>query len=558
MLDKITLRTKLTLLSAVAIAALLTAFIVGLVGIRSGVSGVADIGRHRLPSVIALGALRGHQLALKASTYEAALWERDTEAQEQFAGIAREKRALRAHADEARKAYETIPKSAEEAELWAKFVGEWDAWCRVDSEIIGLIEALAANKEGTSQAELFQKYYVLGGQQRKSYLQAEKLLGDVVQLNAHNVEDQTQAAERSTGLAQQIMFALGPASIALLALLAISVSRSILRQVGGEPKIAVGVTRAIAGGDLSMAIPTRAGDDVSLLASLAYMQQRLRSLIGQVLESATQLTASARALADGVREISARAASENMAANRTAGAVEQIDSHIASVSSAAAAAQHLAEEAGLLARQGASAVADTHTEMECIASTLSTASRDVEQLGVQSHAISGIVVTIKEIADQTNLLALNAAIEAARAGEAGRGFAVVADEVRRLADRTTSSTGEITSMIATIQQGVAEAVADMKDTASRVSSGIGLADQASQTMGNIAAGSARASTAVSEITESLRGTSESLPDITSSMTNIVSLVEQTGASAERMLATAAQIDHLSGRLAESAGLFRIG
>lgn len=157
------LRQKLLMLGAVAIVALVVAVISGILGIREGISGVQEIGRHRLPSVIAIQGIREVQVALKSSTYEAALWENDPDAQEQFDTIAKDKLAAWANIEGIWKRYEAIPRSAEEDALWQEFVKEWNTWKKFDQDTIALIQSLAANKEMARQKELFQKYYMLGG-----------------------------------------------------------------------------------------------------------------------------------------------------------------------------------------------------------------------------------------------------------------------------------------------------------------------------------------------------------------------------------------------------------
>ncbi len=557
MLSRASLKLKLLLLSGLGMMALTAAVLTGVLGIRSGIEGVREIGRDRLPSVLALQALRQSQIALKASTYEAGLWERDTESQDQFATIARDKQRAWAQIGDVWQRYESIPKSAEEAQLWSKFGLEWDRWKKIDHDIIELILALAANKDAAMQAELFQKYFMLGAEQRKYYQSSEQLLDEVLALNAKHVQDETQRAEHTTTLAQTIMVSVGAAAIVALLALALAITTHILREMGGEPAAAVGVTRRIAEGDLSMPVPLRPGDQTSLLASLSQMQAQLRSLIGHVRESADELSQSSRDLARDASQVAHSDAEKGAAATATAAAVEEITGRLVHISESAQTARGLSDQAGALSSQGESVVDAAATEMERISSSVRESSDQLQKLGEQSNEISNIADVIKTIADQTNLLALNAAIEAARAGEHGRGFAVVADEVRRLAESTAASTDKITSTIRAIRAGVAESAARMLGVRDQVDSGVMGMRAASTTMGSIRSGAQDANTAVGRITESLQDGNRKLREIRIRMDNIVGMVAESTGSVQTIATSAQSMDQMATHLVAAVQRFKI-
>jgi methyl-accepting chemotaxis protein len=554
MLSNASLRFKLILLSGLGVVMLILVAVTGTLGIRSGIDGVQEIGRGRLPAVLALQKLQELQIALKSSTFEVALWENDPEAQDMFGDIAKDKRRLWKNVEGTWSAYEGIPKSAEETALWQKFAAEWAVWLKTDDAVIVLIDSLATNKDAAQQKQLFAKYYELGGQQRQSYLKAEKLLKEVVDFNAANVESVTQKAESATRFAQKLMMGGALLAIVLTLALAAAVTAGILRQMGGEPAEAVAITKRIASGDLTVAI---LGDEQSLLGALASMQHHLRDLICGVLASADELTRSAHALAGDVGKVARNGQKERSAANETASEVQAIAGRVSGMGDSAETARQLSERAGDLSRTGQSVIDSAVGEMGLISETVSHSAELIQNLGEYSSQITSIVGVIKEIADQTNLLALNAAIEAARAGEQGRGFAVVADEVRKLAERTGQSTQEITQMIDTIQNGVGEAVASMQGVSKRVEGGVRLVRDSATTMQVIHAGAREASSAVGDITHALHEGNSNLQTIEERMCNIVAMVNKNSEAVEDMSGSARRIDELADELVRSVRIFRI-
>ena len=557
MLANLSLRLKLALLSGLGGAALLVTLFFAVFGINSGIHGVEEIGRQRFPSVIQLQKLRELQVALRSGTYETALWENDTEAQERFAQIAKDKRALWRQVDGVWRAYEAIPKQAEETALWRKFAPQWEKWRKVDEKVIALLDALAANKDPEQQKKHFETYLMLGGEQIALFQDAETSLAQLSALNQRNVQQVTAEAERKTRLARDMVIGVSVVALTVPLLLAALISRSILRQMGGDPARAKAIVGRIAAGDLSQPIPLRNGNDGSLLASMAHMQAELRSLIGRVLEDSRQLAAAAAAVSSDVTRLGDNGQEERHAAEETARVVATIAEHLEQVGRSALSARDLSLEAGRLSDDGQNVINQARNEMTHSADAVQQSSGVIEQMGGHSQQIAEIVNVIKDIAGQTNLLALNAAIEAARAGEQGRGFAVVADEVRKLSESTASSTGEITGVINAVQQGVNNAVAGMSSASLRVAEGVARAQDATETMLRIHAGAQAASEAVEQISRALNEENANLKEIQQRMSNVVQMVNNNADAIGTVALSARRMDELANSLATAVSRFQL-
>jgi len=293
----------------------------------------------------------------------------------------------------------------------------------------------------------------------------------------------------------------------LTLIMAIGLGLLIGRSVGSRIADLLGqvVTRAsaIADGDMTGEKLESVGDDeiADLTGAMNRMQGSLAQMIHSVMSSSDQVSSAAEELSANATESALAGEDQRRQTELVKGAMEEMGLAVNAVADISRQAAQQSEEAANRAKSGGKVVEQTVCTMEQIAKETERVAGQVDQLGKRSQEIGKIVGVIDEIADQTNLLALNAAIEAARAGEQGRGFAVVADEVRKLAERTATATKEITTMISNMQAETKKAVGAMKDGGARVNSGVATAVEAGKSLHEIIAAAERVGEMVKAITE---------------------------------------------------------
>ena len=322
-------------------------------------------------------------------------------------------------------------------------------------------------------------------------------------------------------------------------------------------RLAVGAD-TIPSGDLTVRIDLNCKDELMQVAdSFNKMAIAVNNTVRNVRSHADAVSGAAERTANSSGEIARSSQSQSEAASSMAAAVEETTVGIDHISTNAREAREISARSGELSAQGGDLVQTVVVEMGEISRAVTASASAVEELGRRSDEISSIVEVIKEIADQTNLLALNAAIEAARAGEQGRGFAVVADEVRKLAERTGKSTQQISSMIVSIQDETQAAVEAMKAGVAKVGRGVELTSQAGDAMAEVRRGADQVVDVVRDISEALREQTAASTDIARNVETIAQMAEENSAAVAENHATTEQLEKLAAALQSEVARFRV-
>jgi methyl-accepting chemotaxis protein len=389
--------------------------------------------------------------------------------------------------------------------------------------------------------------------------QADRLTSQLESLEKvvrEHLAESVQAATTEINRAQGLNTWLGAAVGVLMVGSGLMLYRTLIRTLGGEPGFAARSTQRIAGGDLTQDIKIRPGGHGSLLASISGMQDSLRTIIRGIGDSADELTASAHGIASAANQVSTAVNSQSDKSAAMAASIEEMAVSISRITESAAGAHQRAVDARGLSDAGQAAVTEAIGEMDGISAAVMTTAESVKALGERSEQISRIVNVIREIAEQTNLLALNAAIEAARAGEQGRGFAVVADEVRKLAERTTRATEEIKATVDSVRDGTARVVTEMSNGSDRAQAGVVLIRRAGESMREIHDGVEQVMNAAEEISASLREQNQANQDIANNAEGIARMTDETSAVVTAVAKSADQLKELAVSMSASVHRFK--
>jgi methyl-accepting chemotaxis protein len=383
------------------------------------------------------------------------------------------------------------------------------------------------------------------GQYKNAIHQTETLVADFSKLMHKDLDEMVTATHRDAKTFRLIIGILAVVSASLATLLAILITRSITAPL----HTLVTAATTIAAGDLTTHLAVTSNDETGqLTAAMKAMTENLRTIIGQVTGTASQVAAAATQLNATAGTIAAGAEDVAAQSGTVATAGEEMSATSGDIAQNCQMASEGAQRASQSASDGAQVVERTVVVMGQIAEKVLETAKTVESLGARSDQIGNIIGTIEDIADQTNLLALNAAIEAARAGEQGRGFAVVADEVRALAERTTRATREISVMIKAIQSETKGAVLAMEQGVQQVEAGTEEAAKSGNALREILEQVNDVAMQVNQIATAAEEQTATTSEISSNMLRITEVVQHTSQGAQESSSAAARLNDYAGEL----------
>lgn len=389
----------------------------------------------------------------------------------------------------------------------------------------------------------------------KSRAALASLIEEHIVVNAKNTDIRT---EESKTLAQRGFYstlaAIGGAAL-LIAVVSILTIRGINRSLRAMQEAVERIEGSL---DFTVKAQVIGKDEIAAVSSsLNRLVSTMHGNLKTIAEEVNSVASSAGQVTTSSSQVSSAAQQQSESASDMAATVEEVTVSINHVGERAQEANRISRESGEMAVTGEAVISQTVNDIQDVSTTVNEAAQRIQGLEQHSQQIANVVAVIKEVADQTNLLALNAAIEAARAGEQGRGFAVVADEVRKLAERTAISTTEISETISSMRASASETVGSMGNVVSKVAKGVESALQANEAIRIIGTGSRAAVDMVEEIATAIREQASAMNNIAVQVERIAQMSEESSAAAGHGADTAQNLDQIATNLRQILDRYKL-
>lgn len=559
------IKTKLTFIVALAL------FVLSLVG-AAGWTGIARVGNMldtvstRSLSVTALMGIRIGQLisvaearnalALDLKLLETLTNKQDAvkEVNEHFTSLLKAKQVGDTMTQQSIDLYSGLAKTAAEEKEWKAFQAEWVSY-KKGSNIDQLWQDMSRTDQWDSISSQWMNLSYQNDELMSILRRTSERLDKMIEINKKISMQTREQAEATRSTAIAVMIGLSLAGILGLAGMGWLVVHNV---VGSLENMRKAIVRVAQDSDFTICLEAKGRDELAQTSeAFNGLLASMRSALSAVLVNANQVSETARKARSAAELVSSASSAQNEATSSMAAAMEEMTVSVNHVSDRSQEAGERARDTGLASADGARIILRSTEEMGKNLATVNRAGEAMGEVGKQSDQISTIIRVIRDVADQTNLLALNAAIEAARAGEQGRGFAVVADEVRRLAERTTQSAKEITEMIVAMQDKARSAIEHVESVAAGVAEGNDLSAQVTEKMNEIHENADSAAIAIVEISAALVEQSRAAQDIARQVETVAHMSETNSSAASETVSIAAELDRLSEVLRIAVGRFRV-
>lgn len=535
------IRTKLNILVVVASLLLVVTGATGLAGIYISNSALSSVYNEKLMYIIQLNEVRDNQNRIRTELQEASLLKDGFEILEHIDKVRTGMFKIETNLAD----YNKHEMPATEKKMMDAFMAERLNYGR--NGVLPIIDLLQAEK--FEQANTLSKTVMTPG-----FAKASTAIDALIKLQVEAAKIEYERVEKVTKFIRVAAIT----SILVGLLLSIALGLIITRSVNCGVKELAKTAAMLANGDLTARVNWDSKDELGDVGrAFNQMAAEFSSLISQVRQSADQVANAATAQTGTAERVFSISGRQTEQAANAASSIDNLNMAVKEIAQRTLDVVASANEASTMADEGQLVVNRAVMGIQQVAGTVKESAELMASLGQRSDQIGQIVKVIKDIAEQTNLLALNAAIEAARAGEQGRGFAVVADEVRKLAERTATATAEISKMISAIQAETSNAVTTMSKGSIEVSDGVGLANQAGLSLQNINNSVKGVVKMIAQISEATRSQSETTNEITQRVDQIAGMAKENTTSIDETTHASRDLQKLSAHLQQVVSRFKL-